>query len=129
MASLSREDYEDMQAQMMQPDMGEMMATLPYNQQKRETGVENLVKWILNPKEIIETLELNLRGLIPGDKPNTFKRIGIQLLNDEGVRVMVDIVMAHVNKVVMMSEFTEKQIMDMMYYLARDVNNNLYING
>ena len=108
-------------------DMRDLMYNLPYYSGK-QSDTDNLVKWVLEPAEILDILEHNLRGERPGLRRGEWVLSGDQMLNDMGVRKMMNIVSSHVNKVVIMSDFNEIQINKIMFFLSRDVRRDLFTN-
>ena len=110
--------------------MKDLISNLPYYSSVKKPGteLENLIQWVLDPTEIIELLEHNLRGEIPGERRGEWIPIGEQMLNDQGVRKMISMVAARVNKIVTMTWFDERHIYDIMFYLAMDIRNDMFIN-
>lgn len=111
-------------------DIQDLQNILPYSPgvRPREQGMENLIRWVLTPREIIDEIDHNLRGEVPGSKPGQWEQKGERLLNDVGIRKMISIIASRVNKIMIMSNFDDKMILDMMFFVAMDIRTDLFEN-
>lgn len=86
-------------------------------------GTPDRALWIyqLNSADTIKTLEHNLRGEVYNDLKETWESKGKQLLNDEGIRMMITVVSSHLSKEKILSHIEEDQVRRMCLSMRLDV--------
>jgi len=68
----------------------------------------------LQTDEILEEIEMNLKGFDWSPQDKTFVKKRIQIVNDEGISVLMTLLKSEVNKTKILSEFDEEEISKIM---------------
>ena len=117
--------FEDPDAQQLgerkRPQVENIEESAPYGMIDK-----NLWLYQLKSSDTIEKLEHNLRGEIFNDKEEAWEKRGKQLLNDEGIRMLVTIISTHLSKEKILTHIPEQQVnrmclsmrLDIVYHLA-----------
>ena len=78
--------------------------------------IEDFSKWRLNPEEILALLEHNFRGEIWDIVQKQWKDTGRRLMNEEGISMMISTAATRINKVTMLTNFSEDEIFQQMRF-------------
>ena len=78
--------------------------------------IEDFSKWRLDPEEILAILERNFRGEIWDPVGKKWVKKGKVLMNDEGISMVISIAATRINKVTMLTNFSEEQIFMQMRF-------------
>jgi hypothetical protein len=107
-----------------QPDEQPQVRSSPY-QSPIHTYAGSILL-LTNPENELYKLELTLRGLV--EIKGQVKLVGMQLLNDEGVRSVLGQAQALVNRVTVMSNLEDREISALMDFLADTLAKDLMLN-
>lgn len=81
----------------------------------------DLMKWQLSTFDLIEDLEHDLKGERFSKKKNDWIKTGTRFVNDAGVKAIMSILTARINKNTILSNLTEKEISRIMLDFSRDL--------
>ena len=96
---------------------------------------DNLVKWQLDIKEELERIEHLLRKHIPKVNPTTGEEYfeepdeATQLFNERGVQEILNILAWYLNKNIILSNFTIKEVQIRVYQFSKVINNFIFNNN
>ncbi len=96
--------------------------------QQQNTTLDNLTKWQLSTEEIIIEFENELKGLVYNPATDAFESKGKQLLNDEGIRIVISTVRSTTNRVFFLSNLKEQHAYDITLNFANDLTQVLMNN-
>lgn len=88
----------------------------------------DLMKWQLSTFDLIEDLEHDLKGERFDKEKNDWISTGSKFLNDEGVKAIMSILTARINKNTILSNLNEKEISRIMIDFSRDLIDLFFTN-
>lgn len=92
-----------------------------------EAFTESFQKWRVDTADIIEELKHKLRGEIKNEEEK-WQRVGIPLLNDTGIENIISFISFYLNRVVILSNFTQEDLSLLIYGLSSDLRAEILEN-
>lgn len=113
-----------------QDNTAAFMRNLPFAQNV-PTVDPNFSQWQLNASDVIEIIEHCLRGEVwrKDEKGTVYSwvKAGDPKLNEQGIQAITSEINSRVNKVVIMSNLTERTVNDMLWDLADNLATELFL--
>ena len=80
----------------------EQVLATPYSQARPD-----IIKWQLDPSDILKELEYKLRGIIWDEELGKFIQARKPLANNEGINILMTIIESRINKILILSNLDE----------------------
>lgn len=88
-----------------------------------------LLRWELDTADIVVFLEHSLRGDVWNEQVGAWEEgHGLRLLNDDGIKYIITIVLFHVNKATFLSNITDADVEKICSHLHIALSKALFIN-
>ena len=88
----------------------------------------DLLKWQLDPREVIDEIEHKLRGEIFVNREKGYQQLREPLVNEMGINTLMVVVEAMISKMITLSNFDEKEINLLMLDFTNNIIDMLYVN-